>query len=102
VSVTAKITEHLKAGKLKAISARKKYKAKTTTKQVVIASASVTLSAGSTKTLTLTLNATGLKLLKKYGHLTTVVSVVSGGKTPQSATVHVSKAVKHKPKKKKK
>jgi hypothetical protein len=98
LSVTATVTEHLKGGKITAITARKK-KAHTQTKQVVIATAVASLAAGATKTLTLTLNATGNALLKKYGKLTTIVTASSGGKTLQTSTVHVQKAVK--PKKKK-
>jgi hypothetical protein len=98
LSVTATVTEHLKGGKITAITARKK-KAHTQTKHVVIATANASLPAGATKTLTLTLNATGNALLKKYGKLTTTVTASSGGKTLQTSTVHVQKAAK--PKKKK-
>lgn len=98
LSVTATVTEHLKGGKITAITARKK-KAHAQTKHVVIATAGASLAAGATKTLTLTLNATGNALLKKYGKLTTTVTASSGGKTLQTSTVHVQKAVK--PKKKK-
>ena len=98
LSVTARVTEHLRGGKITAITARKK-KAHTQTKQVVIATAGASLAAGATKTLTLTLNAAGKALLKKYGKLTTIVTASSGGKTLETATVRVQKPAK--PKKKK-
>jgi hypothetical protein len=98
-SVTATVTEHLKGGKVTAVSSRKsKKKARAQTKQVVIATAGATLAVGTTKTLTLTLNASGRALLAKFGKLTTVVSVTSGGKVIGSATVIVKKPVRAKKK----
>ena len=51
----------------------------------------MTLSAGTTQTLTLTLNATGQALLAKFGKLTAIVTVSSGGKTIDTATVTVKR-----------
>ncbi len=100
VSLQATVKEHLKGSKITAITASgKKKKAHATTKQVVVVSGSVTLSAGTTKVLTLTLNSTGQALLSKFGKLTAIVTVSSGGKTIDTATVAVQKAPK--PKKKK-
>jgi hypothetical protein len=100
VSLQATVTEHLKGSKITAITARgKKKKAHATTKQVVVASGGATLLAGTTKVLTLTLNSTGQALLSKFGKLTAIVTVSSGGKTIDTATVTVLKAAK--PKKKK-
>ena len=65
VSLKATVKEHLKGGKITAITAGTKKKARTTTKQVVVASGGVTLAAGATKTLTLKLNSTGRALLCK-------------------------------------
>jgi hypothetical protein len=99
VSLQATVKEHLKGTKITAIAAGAKKKARTTTKQVLVASGGVTLSAGATQTLTLTLNATGRALLAKFGKLTTIVTAGSTGKTIDTATVTVQKA---KPKKKRK
>jgi predicted Co/Zn/Cd cation transporter (cation efflux family) len=64
----------------------------------VVASGGVTLAAGATKVLTLTLNSTGRALLARFGKLTAIVTVISGGKAIRTTTVTVHKAVK--PKKK--
>jgi hypothetical protein len=97
VSVQATVTEHLKGGKVIAVSARKgKKKAAAKKKRVVIATASATLAAGASKTLELTLNATGNALLKKYGKLTAIATVSSGATTISTATVHWQKATKGK------
>jgi hypothetical protein len=66
----------------------------------VVASGDVTLPAGGTQTLTLKLNSAGQALLAKFGKLTAIVTVSSGGKTIDTATVTIKKAAK--PKKKKK
>jgi hypothetical protein len=100
VSLQATVTEHLKGSKITAITAGgKKKKEHVTTKQVVVASGGATLAASTTKVLTLTLNSTGQALLSKFGKLTAIVTVSSGGKTIDTATVTVLKAAK--PKKKK-
>ena len=52
-------------------------------KQVVIATGSAALAAGASKTLELTLNGTGNGLLKKFGKLTAIVTVSSGGSDDQ-------------------
>jgi hypothetical protein len=99
-SLQATVTEHLKGSKITAITAVvKKKKAHATTKQVVVASGGATLPAGTTKVLTLTLNSTGQALLSKFGKLTAIVTISSGVKTIDTATVPVLKAAK--PKKKK-
>jgi hypothetical protein len=99
VSLKATVKEHLKRGKLTAITAAGKPQKHTTTKQVVVASGSATLAAGTTRTLTLKLNATGRALLARFGKLTVILTVGSGGKTIRTVTVTVHKAAK--PKKKK-
>ncbi len=97
VSVQATVIEHLKSGKITAVSARKgEKKATAKKKRVVIATGSATLAAGASKTLELTLNATGNALLKKYGKLTAIVTVSSGGTTISTATVYWQKATKGK------
>lgn len=90
-SVVARVTEHLKHGKLSGVSAVSKR-----TKVVVIASGSVSLKAGAVKQLKLTLNKTGQALLKRYGSLTAIVTVTTAGKKLKTITVHIHKAVKHK------
>jgi hypothetical protein len=96
VSMQATVKEHLKGAKITAITAGAKKKARTTTKQVVVASGGVTLSAGATQTLTLTLNSAGRALLSKFGKLTTIVTISSAGKTIDTVTVTVQKAAKSK------
>lgn len=97
-TVTATVTEHLKGGKITAVSSGKKKKARSQTKQVTIAAAGARLAAGTTKTLTLRLNASGRALLAKFGKLTAVVSVTSAGKVLGTATVTVKKPAKAKKK----
>ena len=97
-SVTATVTEHLKGGKITAVSSRKKKKARSQTKRVVIATAGATLAAGTTKTLTLKLNASGRALLAKFGKLTAVVNVTCAGKVLGTAIVTVKKPAKAKKK----
>jgi hypothetical protein len=100
VSLEATVEEHLKGSKITAITAGgKKRKAHAMTKQVVVASGGASLAAGATKVLTLTLNSTGQALLSKFGKLTAIVTVSSGGKVIDTTTVTVQKT---KPKKKRK
>ncbi|HEY1689563.1 MAG TPA: hypothetical protein VGF95_11950 [Solirubrobacteraceae bacterium] len=100
--IVATVTEHLKGSKVTAISAAAKSKAKAKTKQVVIASSSATLAAGAKKTITLALNATGKKLLAKYGKLQTLVTVTVNGKVIEKKTVKLTEPAKGKKKAKKK
>jgi hypothetical protein len=95
-TLKASVVEHLKHGRITAITAAKKKAAKT--KTVVVAGGNATFTAGATKTLTLTLNASGRALLDKYGKLSVLVTISSGGKTFETLTVHVVKPPK--PKKK--
>lgn len=89
VSIQATVTEHLKGGRITALTARKgKKKAAAQKKQVVIATGSATLAAGASKTLELTLNGTGNALLRKYGKLTAIMTISSGGTTISTETVH--------------
>lgn len=96
-TVTATITEHIKGGKLTAVSARAK--AKKTTKKVTIASGSLSLAAGKSGTLKLKLNARGSKLLTEYRKLSTIVTVTIAGKIVKTATVHLTASKKTKKKK---
>lgn len=84
-TLKATVTEHLKGGKITAITARRhKPKTSARTRQVLIASADVSLAAGTTKSLTVALNATGRALLDRYGKLTTKVTINSGASTLES------------------
>jgi hypothetical protein len=97
-SITAAVTEHLKGGKITAVSSRKKKKARSQTKPVTIAASGATLAAGETKTFTLALDASGRALLARFGKLTAVVSVTSAGKVVSTATITVKKSAKAKKK----
>jgi hypothetical protein len=99
VSVQVTVTEHLKGGRVIAVTARKgKKKVAVKKKQVVIATGSAALAAGTSKTLELALNGPGRALLAKFGKLTAIVTVSSGGQTISTATVHLQKAPKRKKK----
>ena len=91
-SVTVKITvtEHLKGGRVTAVSA----KARSRTKIVVIAIRSAPLAAGRTTSLRLLLNRTGARLLKKYRKLQALVTVSAAGRRlrAQKVTITAAKA----------
>jgi hypothetical protein len=89
VRIVGTVKEHLKRGKVKAVTASAHAAKKVTTKVVVVASASKTLSAGATKTVSIKLNATGRKLLARFHKLTVHLTVRIGGKTVKSLTVVV-------------
>jgi hypothetical protein len=94
-TVQATVTEHLEGTRLVAVTAGKaKQRVRVKTKTVAIASGSVSLNAGATTTLTLKLNATGRALLDKYGKLTAIITIKSGGKTRKTITIHIQKAKK--------
>ncbi|HEV3323101.1 MAG TPA: hypothetical protein VG147_13050 [Solirubrobacteraceae bacterium] len=98
-SVQVTVTEHLKGGRVVAVTARKGgRKVAVKKKQVVIAAGSASLAAGTSKTLALALNGPGRALLAKFGKLTAIVTVSSGGQTISTATVHLQKAPKGKKK----
>jgi len=91
--VTGKVTEHLKRGKVTAVSARageKKAKKQVTTKVVTIASASGSVGDGKSKAVTLRLNKAGEALLKRFKKLKVSVTVTAGGKTVKTETVTVT------------
>jgi hypothetical protein len=92
--LTAKLTEHLKRGKVTAVSARAADNGKkktVTTRIVTVASASGSAAAGKIRSLTLKLNSTGEALLKRFGKLKVNVTVTAGGKTIKTKTVTVTK-----------
>jgi hypothetical protein len=91
VKIAGTVTEHLKRGKLKAVTARahagaKKTK-KATTRVVVVASVTATVAAGASKTISIGLNATGRKLLARFHKLTVLTTVRIGSKTVRSVKV---------------
>jgi hypothetical protein len=88
-TVRATVTEHLKHGKLKSVSAVRN------TKVVVVASGSASLKAGAVEKLKLKLNRTGEALLKRYRSLAVIVTITSGGKKIKTVTVHIHEPVKH-------
>ena len=93
VKVTAKVTEHLKRGKIIRLTASDK-KGGGTTKQVVVVAGRTTLAAGTSKTLTLKLNSTGRTLLKKFRRFTAAIAATSAGKTVGRVSVSVRPAKK--------
>jgi hypothetical protein len=98
-SVRVTVTEHLKGGRVIAVTARKdKQKVAAKKKQVVIETGSASLAAGTSKTLELALNGPGNALLKRFGKLTATMTVSSGGQTISTATVHLHQAPKRKKK----
>jgi hypothetical protein len=90
LSLKAMVKEHLTGKRITAVTADAK-EALSKTEQVTIASGAVTLLAGMAKTLTLKLSASAQALLSKFGKLNVAVSVVSGGKTIDTAVVKVQK-----------
>ena len=96
VSLKTMVKEHLKGKKITALTAGDGAAARITTKQVLLASGGVTLPAGAERTLTLVLNSTGRALLSRYGKLTVMVTVASGGMTIDMRSVTVLKAATRK------
>jgi hypothetical protein len=95
VKIAGTVTEHLKRGKVKAVTASAHAAAKKkTTRVVVVASASAALAAGASKAISIRLNATGRKLLARFHKLTVLTTVRIGTKT-----VRTVKVVFHAPKK---
>jgi hypothetical protein len=95
VKIAGTVTEHLKRGKVKAVTASAHAAAKKkTTKVVVVASATAAVAAGASKTISIRLNATGRKLLARFHKLTVLTTVRIGAKTVRSV-----KVVVHAPKK---
>jgi hypothetical protein len=92
VRIVGTVKEHLKHGKVKAVTASAHAAKKVTTKVVVVASTTKKLSAGATKTVSISLNATGRKLLARFHKLTVDLTVRIGDKTVKSVTVVVRAA----------
>ena len=90
-TITATVVEHLKRGRLTAVTAR----ARARTKTVVIARVRVTLRAGTSRTVTVTLNGAGRALLAKLGRLKTLVTVTANGRTRSRAIVTITTPRRH-------
>lgn len=86
----ATVTEHLKRGRITALSAKHRGKRKRNTKIVLIATKSVSLPAGRTVNLRLSLNGTGAKLLKSYRTLHALLTISSAGKTVHTQKVTIT------------
>jgi hypothetical protein len=84
------LVEHLRHGKVVALSA-----AKTAKRTVTIAAGSTTLAAGTTRKLTLKLNQTGKRLQARHSTLQAAATVTSAGHTVRSATVSITRPKKH-------
>lgn len=93
VKIAGTVTEHLKRGKVRAVTASahaaaaKKTKKKPTTRVVVVASATATVTAGASKAVSIGLNATGRKLLARFHKLTVLTTVRIGSETVRSVKV---------------
>jgi hypothetical protein len=87
-TLTVSVTEHLRSGRLTAVSA----KAKTRTKVVSIGAGSAVLAAGQTRTVTIALSSAGRSLLSRFGKLSALVTLKAAGRTIASETVHITKA----------
>jgi hypothetical protein len=86
-AIKVALIEHLRRGRIVALSAAKK----STTRTLTIASRSSALAAGATRTLTLKLNRAGLALLGSHRALPALVTVSSAGKRAGGASVRIEK-----------
>jgi hypothetical protein len=87
VRIVGTVKEHLRGGKVKAVTASAHAAKKATTKLVVVASATTTLAARANKTISIKLNAAGRKLLARFHKLTVLTTVRIGGKTVKTVSV---------------
>jgi hypothetical protein len=87
VRILGSVKEHLRDGKLKAVTASAYAAGKTKTRVVVVASATTALASGASKTISIRLNATGRELLARFHKLTVLTTVRIGGKTVRTVKV---------------
>jgi hypothetical protein len=87
VRILGSVKEHLRDGKVKAVTASAHAAGKTKTRVVVVASATTALAPGANKTISIRLNATGRELLARFHKLTVLTTVRIGGKTVRSVKV---------------
>jgi hypothetical protein len=93
VQATLTTVEHKRKGHLLGVVA----KAKTTSVKVAVGSVSVTIGAGHRMTITITLNATGRKLLKRFGKLPVHLSVTSTSQGAKSTVIAQNLLIKPPP-----
>ncbi len=98
VTLTVTVVEHLKRGRVTAVTAKQRPKTKT----IVIGGGKITLAAGAHRTLSFSINASGRALLARFGKLSAVATVSSGGTVIRRTTIHLLKPTPAKQKKKKK
>ena len=89
VVVTLTALEHLRRGKVVAVSSR--------VKRVVVGTATVLVSAGNTRTVSVKLNGTGRKLLARFGKLPVTAVIKLIGPTGQTLSVITTKFTVQKP-----
>jgi hypothetical protein len=96
-AVQARLTtlEHKRKGHLLGVAA----KAKTTSVKVTVGSVSVTIAPGHRMTITITLNATGRKLLKRFGKLPVHLSVTSTSQGAKTTVIAQNLVIKPPPRK---
>ncbi len=87
-AVKVSVVEHLRHGRIVALSAA------SSKRTVTIASGSVTVAAGATRKITLKLNGTGRALQKRHATLHAAASVTSGGRAVRSETVSITRPKK--------
>jgi hypothetical protein len=94
LSVT--VVEHLKKGRVTAVTAKQKK----TTGTIVIGGGKIFLAAGAHQTLSFAINAAGRALLARFGKLSAVATVSSGGRVISRTTIHLLKPTPAKKKQK--
>lgn len=87
-SVGVTVQEHLRHGRVVALSAAQKKRT------VTIARGAATLAAGATRTITLKLNGAGRALLASHRSLPALTTVASSGKTVARKAVHITRPKK--------
>jgi Glucodextranase, domain B len=96
VLATLTTLEHKRKGRLLSVTAKAK---KTTSVKVALGSASVTIAAGHRLTITITLNATGRRLLKRFGKLPVHLSVTSTSQGAKATVIAQNLVIKPPPRK---
>jgi hypothetical protein len=92
VTLTATVTEHLRDGRIIAVTARvHKVNLGTHFRLVKIAAGSTGLAAGGTRTLSILLDSAGRALLAKFGRVTALVRLSERGMTVSTGTVRLTR-----------
>ena len=79
------VVEHLKKGRVTAVTAKQK----TATRTIVIGGGKISLAAGAHQTLSFAINAAGRALLARFGKLSAIATVSSGGSVITRTTIHL-------------